>query len=351
LVFFLHFFKSEIDIIDDVYQIKIDTPFQVKFVSLYLFKLDDQYILIDAGLNMGNWSKLFFTALDDIGISIEDISYCFITHLHMDHIGLVKTFKRKNPKLKIVMNDITHKILRWETSDSNTEELKTEAKKAASLMIKYGISEEEGKRIFQFFTMWPRLHRYRKPDVIVSDKDTFLKDLEIVWTPGHSFGHTCLFNAKKKYLFSGDHILSRITPHIGNFLIPKSLQDEYEKFNFDNILEHYLISLDRIDNLDAKIIFPAHQEIIYNPHERILEIKKHHENRLTEISKMIKEKPMTPHKISKIHFGSELDEINTFMALGEILGHLIYLENQGIIKKIEKNGQIFYSSLKVWRSS
>ncbi len=122
-------FKSEVNKIDDVYRIKIDVPFAVKFVCLYLFELNDQYILIDAGLNMGNWSKLLFKALNDINIRIEDINYCFITHLHLDHIGLVKTLKRKNPNLKVVMNDITHRILRWETHDSSMEELKTDSQK------------------------------------------------------------------------------------------------------------------------------------------------------------------------------------------------------------------------------
>jgi glyoxylase-like metal-dependent hydrolase (beta-lactamase superfamily II) len=340
----LYKFKSEVTKIDDVYRIKIDVPFAVKFVCLYLFKLNDQYILIDAGLNMGNWSKLLFKALNDINIRIEDINYCFITHLHLDHIGLVKTLKRKNPNLKVVMNDITHKILRWETHDSSMEELKTEAKKVANLMIKYGISEEQGKKVVQFYTFWPRLLRYQKPDVIVRDNDMFLNDLEVIWTPGHSFGHTVIFDAKKKYLFSGDHILSRITPHIGNFLIPNTLKDEYEKYDFNNILSHYLNSLDRIDKLNAQIIFPAHQDIIYNPHERILEIKKHHENRLAEISNLIKEKPMTPFEISQTHFGTELDEINSFMALSEILGHLIFLENQKKVQKFEKNGHFFYTS-------
>jgi len=339
----LYKFKSEIDKIDDVYQIKIDVPFQVKFVCLYLFNLEGKFILIDAGLNMGNWSKLFFTALDNININIEDIDYCFITHLHIDHIGLVKTLKRKNPKLKVVMNDITHKILRWETHDSSTEELKTEAMKAASLMMKYGISKEQGQRIFQFFTMWPRLIRYRKPDIIVHDKDSFLGKLDIIWTPGHSFGHTCIFNTKSNHLFSGDHILSRITPHIGNFLIPNALKEEYEGKDFNNILNLYLKSLDRIEKLNPKIIFPAHQEIIYDSYKRIKEIKEHHQKRLSEILNLIKEKPITPYRISQIHFGTELDEINSFMALSEVLGHLIFLEYQGKIQKFERNGHIFYT--------
>jgi len=340
----LYKFKSEINEIDDVYQIKIDVPFQVKFVCLYLFKLEDQYILIDAGLNMGNWSKLLFSALNDIEIHIEDINYCFITHIHLDHIGLVKTLKRKNPNLKIVMNDITHKLLKWETNDSSMEELETEAKKVANLMIKYGISEEQGKRVVQFFTFWPRLLRYQKPDVIVYDKDNLLDNLDIIWTPGHSFGHTCIFNAKTKHLFSGDHILSRITPHIGNFLIPNALKEEYEEYNFNNILNLYLKSLDRIEKLNPNIIFPAHQNIIYDSSKRILEIKEHHENRLSEISNLIKEKPLTPFEISQIHFGTDLDEMNSFMALSEVLGHLFYLEDLEKIDKFEKNGKYYYKS-------
>jgi hypothetical protein len=53
---------------------------------------------------------------------------------------------------------------------------------------------------------------------------------------------------------------------------------------------------------------------------------------------------MTPFKISQIHFGTDLDEMNSFMALSEVLGHLIYLENQGKVQKYEKSGKIYYKS-------
>jgi len=319
-------------------------PFAVKFVCLYLFEIDDQKVLIDSGLNMGNWSKIFFSTLNNLGYNIQDIDYCLITHMHLDHIGLVRTLKRKNKKIKIIMNDITHQILQWETNDENLGELKQQAKEVANRMIKYGLTDDYGKKIVQFFTFWPRYLRYQKPDLIVHDGDKILKHLEIIWTPGHSFGHICVYNKEKKYLFSGDHILSRITPHIGNFIVPITLSEEYAGYNFENILHHYLKSLDRIDELNAEIIFPAHQEIIFNPHERILAIKEHHRNRLSQISRLIKNNPKTPLEISQIHFGNDLDEINSYMALSEVLGHLIYLENEGKVQKIEKNGKFYYNS-------
>lgn len=335
-------FKSEINKIEDVVQIKIDVPFAVKYVCLYLIEVNGNKVLIDAGLNMGNWKRKFFSALHDIELSINDIDYCIISHIHIDHIGLLRTLKHKNPEMKIIMNDITHKILEWETNEKNVDEMKKEAKKVAALMVKYGFTEKEAQKVVQFFTFWPKYIQYQKPDMIVNDGDTILDNLEVIWTPGHSFGHICIFDRKKRYLFAGDHILSRITPHIGNFVISPALRSKYATYNFDNILDHYLKSLDRIDKLEPKIIFPAHQDIIYNPHQRILEIKKHHENRLQEISNVVKNNPLTPFEISKIHFGNDLDEINSYMAMSEVLGHLIYLDYQKKVNKIEKNGKILF---------
>ena len=99
---------------------------------------------------------------------------------------------------------------------------------------------------------------------------------------------------------------------------------------------------DKIDELNPKIIFPAHQEVIYDPHQRILEMKKHHDTRLSEVAKMIEKKPLTPYEISLIHFGDDLDGMNTLLALSEILSHLIYLENQGKVKRIEKNNKYYF---------
>ncbi|MFW9823657.1 MAG: MBL fold metallo-hydrolase [Candidatus Thorarchaeota archaeon] len=336
-------FNSEVNQIEDVYQIKIDVPWAVRNVSLYLFKVSNHTVLFDSGLDMGNWSKLFFLALKEINVSIQDIDYCFISHNHSDHVGLAGTLKQKNPNLKILMHDITAKTLKWENEEENQSEMEQEAEKVAFQMIKYGFNEKQAERVVQFFSYWPQFRKYQKPDIILNDGDKILDDLKVIWTPGHSFGHICLFNSRKRHLFSGDHILSRITPHIGNYIIPKILTEQYNSYNFNNILKHYLNSLDRIDKLDPRIIFPAHQEIMYDPHKRIIEIKEHHKNRLAEISRVIKDNPLSPVKISLLHFG-ELDDMNSFLALSEVLGHLFYLEEQNLVQKIEENGKILYYS-------
>ena len=39
-------------------------------------------------------------------------------------------------------------------------------------------------------------------------------DLRAVTTPGHSPGHICLVDEPHGLIFSGDHVLPRISPHI-----------------------------------------------------------------------------------------------------------------------------------------
>ncbi len=341
---FAHSYKSETNEIQGVYQIKIDVPFPVKYVCVYIFQVDDSYVMFDAGLDMGNWPKRFFSALNKIGISLKEIDYCFISHEHTDHTGLALRFKSINPNIQIMMSEATHDTLKWETNPENYEELEEGAKEIARQVIKYGISENQGKRLVEWFTMWPKLRKYHKPDKLLHDGDEIsfkTNKLKVIWTPGHALGHICVFDQNRQYLFSGDHILSRITPHIGNFLVNPEIS---EKYDFDDILNHYLNSLDRIDELNSKIIFPAHQEIIYNPHERIQEIKGHHDNRLREILSVIKDNPLTPFKISLIHFGDDLDELNSFLALSEVMVHLIYLENKNEVKRIEKDNKILFVS-------
>ena len=145
----------EVKNIEGISQIKIDVPYAVKFVCLYLFELDGLNILIDTGLNIGTWKNKLFSALKDINLSIQDIDYCIITHMHTDHIGNCLNLKQKNPELKLLMHDITHELLKWETNDENLKELKQEAREVAKQLKKYGLSEVQGKKLFSFLHIGP----------------------------------------------------------------------------------------------------------------------------------------------------------------------------------------------------
>lgn len=327
-----------------MYQFKINFPsFEgLQFVCMYLFQIGDSYVLIDAGLSFSDCAKIFFAGLEKLNISINNLKFLIITHEHPDHVGIAEAVKHKNPDIQVVTHEITNNIMKYMTDSRNLEQAQKSAENSSHHLKAYGVPEKRAAKVFQYMISFRSFTQYHKPDRLLNDNEEISINsdiLKIIWTPGHSIGHICVLDEQTKYLFSGDHILSRITPHIGAFL-PNPITDRSD--NFTNILDLYLKSLDRIDQLDPKIIFPAHQEIIYNPHERIVDIKKHHMNRLIEITKTVEKKPKTPFRISQLHFGENLSEINTFLALSEVLSHLIYLEQQHKVRRFERKNKIYF---------
>ena len=317
-------------------------------VSLYLFTINDKTVLIDAGYSTKYWQNAFYKALNDISVKLEEVDYCIITHEHPDHTGLLQILKKANPDVKIGMHKIAHELAKLRLDSMKETNLEEKIKERGDLLFSYGYKREEVDLMLQRFGRGGMNFEYIKPDLLLNDNDRIVdEELQIVHSPGHSVGHICVYYRKKGILFSGDHILSSITPHLGTLVIPGA-KEFNKKNNYENILEHYLNSLDKIDELKSKTILPGHEQIIYDPHARIIGIKNHHQNRLHEISKIIENKPMTPLNIALNHFGNDLDPMNRILATSETLVHLDYLEFQNEVKKKEENGIIYYWSEHPW---
>ncbi|MBY8991823.1 MAG: MBL fold metallo-hydrolase [Candidatus Lokiarchaeota archaeon] len=318
-------------------------------VSLYLFKINDKLVLIDAGWSLQYWKNSFFKALDELKVALKDIDYCIITHEHPDHIGLVADLKKANPEVKICLHKMAHELAKLRLESLREDGIEERIKDRADLLIRYGFEKEEVNLMTQRFGRGGMGFEYIKPDLLLNNDDRIVDgELQIVHSPGHSVGHICVHYPKKGILFSGDHILSKITPHLGTLVIPGA-EEFNKKNNFQNILEHYLRSLDIIDELNSRIILPGHEQIIYNPHKRITAIKNHHQNRLYEISRIIQNSPLPPLEIALQHFGEDLDQMNKILAISETLVHLDYLEFQNKVEKKEKDGVLFYWSEELWQ--
>ena len=94
------------------------------------------------------------------------------------------------------------------------------------------------------------------------------RQFEAIWTPGHTEGHLCVRDLDQNALFTGDHLLGRITPHIGMW------PDEQR-----SPLPDFEQSLGLVQDLNASIALPAHEAIIEHPAERAAEILEHHQVR------------------------------------------------------------------------
>ena len=66
MLLILSAYKSEIKKINDVFRIKIDIPWSMKFVCLYLFEVAGKKVLIDAGYSPEEWKKVLYSAFTDL---------------------------------------------------------------------------------------------------------------------------------------------------------------------------------------------------------------------------------------------------------------------------------------------
>jgi glyoxylase-like metal-dependent hydrolase (beta-lactamase superfamily II) len=152
--------------------------------------------------------------------------------------------------------------------------------------------------------------------------------LRVVWTPGHSPGHICLHLEDGDRIFTGDHVLPRITPHIG--LYPYDLPDV-------DPLGDFLGSLGRVAAMSVHEVLPAHQHRFNGLSERAEAIIEHHEERLTEIAELLTREPATLWRLAAgMHWRNPWDSMDLTskqMAAGEAAAHLRVLELRGAARR------------------
>ena len=161
--------------------------------------------------------------------------------------------------------------------------------------------------------------------------------LKAIWTPCHAAEHICLHNNEKRILFSGDHVLPKITSHIS-----------LHTWENRNPLNDYMLSLEKVGSLNVDLVLPAHEQTFTNLKERVFELKTHHIARLNEVKDSLRQGDKTVFQVAgRIHWDSRpwplMDFWTKRMAAAETYAHLIYLRNKGEVNETNKEGTLFYS--------
>jgi glyoxylase-like metal-dependent hydrolase (beta-lactamase superfamily II) len=306
----------------------------ITHVNVYLIKGEQGYLLVDSGWNTDESFTTFHNYLLKHHIGFQDIKTILVTHIHPDHYGMAGHIKQMSGA-KILMHDIEKDYIHPRYIDMNELLALTDKH-----LMSNGASVNETE-ILRDATLG--LENYIVPvlpDAILHDGEiidigTF--KFRAIWTPGHSSGHICLYEPDKKILFSGDHILPKITPNVG--LHPQSI---------DNPLGRYIESLQQLKKLDIGLTLPGHDEPFRNVKERIDEIIRHHGWRNQEILKELESGAKTAYKIAQeISWGdhSRWDNLPPFpqrMAVFETLAHLEMMATERRVDRYGHDGVFFY---------
>jgi glyoxylase-like metal-dependent hydrolase (beta-lactamase superfamily II) len=325
-------------IMPGIYQMKIPIPNNpLGYTNTYLVQGGDERLLIDAGWDDKEALQSLSAQLAEIGVDIRDITKIIVTHAHFDHYGLAGKVKQLS-MAKIALHYLDKNLLA--PVHTNANELLSQNE---HWFYTNGVPTAELPATRFAFAPMRRFSSIIPPDITLRDREIISVGpfrLQVVWTPGHSPGHICLYEPTHKILFAGDHILPVITPNI-------SLQPQSNS----NPLGDFLNSLNKVKQLDVNLVLPAHENLFEDLNMRADEIHLHHKLRNTEILEAIGTKPKTAYQISTLitwmpEFGGinfqNLGPSDKRMAVSETLAHLMAMRINGRVVQVSKDDMIHY---------
>ena len=172
------------------------------------------------------------------------------------------------------------------------------------------------------------------PDATVTDGDEIPigadRSLAVLHTPGHEPAHICVRDTRTGILFSGDHILPRISPVI--------MFDE----DIGDPLGEYMTSLDRLIQLGIGLTYPAHGTLIERGDERANQILLHHRRRLADMVDLVRNDPSTAWEVMRESFRPNLDAVQARLAFLETVSHLVHLTLNGRLQTENRDGTFVY---------
>lgn len=86
------------------------TPYKDIFTTVYFIKTDEGVLLFDAASFDSDVDDYILPALDELGISRDELKYVFISHPHGDHAGGLKRLLFHLPGLTVVSKAEKHQV-------------------------------------------------------------------------------------------------------------------------------------------------------------------------------------------------------------------------------------------------
>lgn len=296
------------------------------FVNAYVIESEDGLLMIDCGTDWEPGRAAIEKGFETLGLEESAVHTLVVSHLHPDHVGMASRLVGELGCGFVMHRRAAKLIDRYNDTAGYAQRL-------GQIARAHGVPEE-------IIAVAIRAERpdymplIDPPDHLVSDGDEIPlgdgRSLHVMHTPGHEPAHICLRDTRTGILFSGDHVLPRISPVI-----------MYDT-GIGNPLGDYLDSLQKLVAMEIGLTYPAHGTLIENGGERIRQILLHHDRRLRDMADLVREADTTAWTVMTQSFRPNLDPVAARLAFLETVSHLEHLRELGRIESDHREGIITY---------
>ncbi|MGW0036967.1 MBL fold metallo-hydrolase [Gordonia sp. NPDC003376] len=307
-----------------VIRIPLPIPLRdLREVNCYAIVDDSGITLIDPGWHDAASEAVLGAALADLGAAPTDVTALFVTHAHWDHYTRALDWQQRHGIPVHLGIEERHTIDGFDLTGGPYPQ-------QARLLRRAGAPDLADAVDALDLEDFERDQPFGPPSQWVTDGETFglgAQTLHAHWTPGHTRGHTVFELPEAGLLFTGDHLLPRITPSLG-----------FEHTPEDSPLTSYLGSLTRFADRTGMRMLPAHGEASHRADVRARELLDHHERRLGEIRQLVADGHHDAATIAAAMTWTrherrlaELGTVHAMTAILEVRAHLEHLVRLGFL--------------------
>ena len=210
-----------------------------RMVYIHLLVGDDKVMLVDTGC-AHNPEQDIMPYMQEIGVTLDQLDYILISHSDLDHQGGNRPMKEAAPQAIMMC----HRLDKPWINDTDA----LIAGRYAQFDADHGFvtSEEEKAGIRDITQSYPVEMTLQGGEQIWLSSDWYV---EVVHTPGHTWGHLAVYDPRGKALISGEAaIWNAILDVDWNPVMPPTYC----------YVDTYLATIDRLMVMDIESLSPAH---------------------------------------------------------------------------------------------
>lgn len=315
---------------EGLYRVATPVPFPEKFTCGYVGRNEAHgavsYTLLDPGYHTLGNEEIWQASLQRIGAKPSQIDSIYVTHFHPDHLGAAGWMQQwSGAPVYVLQQEIdparaavagvpwgsygTQSLGRWFTALGVS--MQDEQMSKALLHM-------NDTRVPMFKPL-PTLTPVRSGTQIPFAGTEAI----ILWAPGHTPGQLNLYLPQTHELFSGDHILPKITPNVSR--LPGGLL---------NPLASYMENLRQLLMLPLGTIYPAHGKVLEEGVRRVIELYDHHIERAQLAAECAQDGRNVFDITIDLFSYRQLKVWDYPLALGEALAHLEYMVSQNRVDRL-----------------
>lgn len=284
----------------------------------------DGIVLVDTGMHEPGSLAQLERALDQVGLRLEHVRLLVCTHAHSDHYGQAAPIMAA-AGCELWMHPAHAHVTSQAADPDQALERRLEVARAS------GVPEEALRRTRE----QRKGQGYGIAEIVLPDRDlvdgtTFETDLgtwTTVETPGHAPSHVSLFQPERRLLISGDHLLGRISLYYDHGWTPDPAGE-------------FLGSLDRVDDLDARLCLAGHGRPFTDVRAHIEANRALVGERVAAVEAALRgNRGRTAYEIVPEVYGEPITPLNAHWWLSETLVYLTHLEVAGRARRVVADGE------------